>query len=358
MVPTRSSASSSPRHWGSRGQRASGRSAIELQQLRYFVAVAEARSISGAGTALDVTQSTISQSVHALEKELGTVLFHRTGRGMTLTSAGHGLLGPARRILREVRQSEAAVSADPRRGAPRLDIAVLPPALNGPLAEVLAAFLRSDPATVVHVHELGSEQEAVEVLASGTAEVVATRLPLDVGRAGDRLATLPLGTYDVYVAHPPGPGEEPAAAGREPPIGLTELHDVPLVLMPPRPILSAGMEAMIEETGPHLVRRAVVGQRETRTAWMLEGIAATLLGSRRAAEAARSGARPVPLRGVTDLTVGLAWDPRTVSPVARLFVASAYAAAARRPAAPGPPASAAPGDGPARSGGTPADPGI
>lgn len=307
---------------------------------------------------LDVTQSTISQSVHALEKELGAVLFHRTGRGMTLTSAGHGLLGPARRILRETRQAEAAVSADPRRGAPRLDIAALPPALNGPLAEVLAAFLRSNPETVVHVHELGSEQEAVEVLASGTAEIVATRLPLDAGRTGDRLATLPLGTYDVYVVHPPGSGEEPATAGREPPIGLAELHDVPLVLMPPRPVLSAGMAAMVEESGPHLVRRAVVGQRETRTAWMLEGIAATLLGSRRAAEAARCGARLAPLRGATDLTVGLAWDPRTTSPVARLFVAAAYAAATRSPAAHGPPTSTAPDDGPARPGGTPAGPGT
>ncbi|MFB4307379.1 LysR family transcriptional regulator [Actinomadura sp. GTD37] len=328
-----------------------------MQQLRYFVAVAEARSISGAGTALDVTQSTVSQAVHALEKELGAVLFHRTGRGMTLTSAGHGLLGPARRILRETRQAEAAVSAEPRRCAPRLDIAVLPPALNGPLSEVLAAFLRSNPETAVRVHELGSEQEAVDVLASGTAEVVATRLPLDAGRAGDRLATLPLGAYDVYVAHPPDSGEGPAA-GHEPPIGVGELHDVPLVLMPPRPTLSVSMEAVIEESGPHLVRRAVVGQEETRTAWMLEGIAATLLGSRRAAEAARRGARLTPLRGVAGLTVGLAWDPRTTSPVARLLVAAAYAAATRSPAAPGPPGSPAPGGGPARPGGTPADPGT
>ncbi|OLT11036.1 hypothetical protein BJF79_24795 [Actinomadura sp. CNU-125] len=303
-----------------------------------------------------MTQSTVSQAVHALEKELGALLFHRTGRGMTLTSAGHGLLGPARRILRETRQAEAAVSAGPRRGAPRLDLAALPPALDGPLADVLAAFLRSNPETVVHVHELGSEQEAAEVLASGTAEVVATRLPLDIGRTGDRLATLPLGTYDVYVARPPVSGGEPDDAVHEPPIGLAELHDVPLVLMPPRPILSAGMAAMIEESGPHLVRRAVVGQQETRTAWMLEGIAATLLGSRRAAEAARQGARPIRLRGGTDLTVGLAWDPRTTSPTARLFVASAYAATTRRPAAPRPPTSAAPGGGPARPGGTPADP--
>ncbi|WP_339156679.1 LysR family transcriptional regulator [Actinomadura luteofluorescens] len=327
-----------------------------MQQLRHFVAVAEARSISGAGTALDVPQSTISQAVHALEKELGAALFHRTGRGMTLTSAGHGLLGPARRILRETRQAEAAVSAEPRRGAPRLDIAALPPALNGPLAEVLAAFLRTNPETAVHVHELGSEQEAADVLASGTAEIVATRLPLDIGRAGDRLATLPLGTYDVYVAHPPGRGPDPAGHG--PPIGVAELRDVPLVLMPPRPLVSAGMAAVIEESGPHLVGRAVVGQQETRTAWMLQGIAATLLGSRRAREAERQGARLAPLRGVTGLTVGLAWDPRTASPVARLFAASAYAAATRSPAAPAPPGSAAPGGGPARPGGTPADPGT
>ncbi len=332
---------------------------MELQQLRYFLAVAEAESISGAGTVLGLNQSTISQSVHSLERELGTPLFHRTARGMTLTSAGHTLLGPTRRILREIRQAEAAVSADPRRRLPRLDLAALAPALNGGFGEILASFLRAHPETVVHVHELGSEQEAAEVLAAGTAEVVATRLPLDIGRAGDQLATLPLGSYDVFVAYPPADrslSDPPIVPVSHRSTTLSDLHDVPLVLMPPRPILSAGMEAMIDENEPHLRRRAVVGQRETRMAWMLEGIAATLLGSRPASSAERQGARLVPLSGASGFTVGLAWDPQTVSPVGRQFVAEASGAAARSAGARWRPGTAAPAGAPVRPGETTAAP--
>jgi DNA-binding transcriptional LysR family regulator len=292
-----------------------------------------------------VTQSTISQNVQSLERELGVTLFQRTARGMTLTSAGHALLGPTRRILRDVRQAEAALSADPRRRTPRLDVAVLSPALNGPLAAVLAGFVAESPGTIVQVHELESEQAAPEVIASGRAEVVATRLPLDVGRGGDGLETMPLGAYNVYVAYPPGhhpaPGSALDGAG-EHTVDIHGIHDVPLVLMPSRPVLSASVQSMFDENRPQLRRRAVVGRRETRTAWMLEGIAATLLGSRPARQAERRGARVVPLDGASDLRIGLAWDPRTVSPVGRRFIAAAAAAAPRsttghEPQEPGPP---------------------
>lgn len=325
--------------------------------MTYFLSVADTQSITGAAVSLGITQSTISQSVQSLERELGTALFHRTGRGMALTSAGHALLGPARRILRETRQAEAAVAADPSRRMPRLDLAALSPALNGGFAEVLAAFLRKHPEAMVHVHELASEQEAVEVIASGTAEVVATRLPLQVGRAGTRLSTLLLGSYDVYVAYPPAGGRPDPDLGTPPKqaVEFPDLHEVPLVLMPPRPTLSSGMEAMLDENAPLLRRRAVVGRRETRTAWMLEGIAATLLGSRPAVLAAERGATLVPLREGKGLTVGLAWDPRTLSPVGRQFVAEA-AAAVRSPAGHEPPETADPVGGPGPDDGAAAAP--
>lgn len=295
--------------------------------------------------------------MHSLERECGTALFYRTNRGMILTSAGHALLGSTRRILRDIRQAEAAVSADPRRRTPRLDLAAVEFALNGPFADVVAAFVRAHQDTVVNVHELGSDRDAIEMLASGEAEVVATRLPLNVGRAGEHVATLPLGSYDVFVAYQPGTGEDAEQLDSARSIDPAQLRDMPLVVTPPGSDLSPTMEAMIDEITPHLRRQAVVGQRETRTAWMLEGIAATLVGARPAALAASLGARLVPLRGAAEFTVGLVWDPRSLSPVGRLFVAEAAAqVVARSPAAPAPPAQDRPAGTPPRSAGTAGDP--
>lgn len=68
------------------------------RQLRYFVKIAEARSLSRAAEDLSCTQSILSRQLSALERDMGQALFSRTGRGVILTDAGTKLLsmvGPA-----------------------------------------------------------------------------------------------------------------------------------------------------------------------------------------------------------------------------------------------------------------------
>ncbi len=78
---------------------------MDTPDLTAFVQVAEARSFSIAATALHLTQSAVSRRIAALERELGTRLFDRVGRSVTLTEAGATLLPRARRILREIDDS-------------------------------------------------------------------------------------------------------------------------------------------------------------------------------------------------------------------------------------------------------------
>src|SRR5665213_3247660 len=73
-----------------------------LSQVRYFVAVAESGSISGAARQLSVSQSAVTEAVKELEGDLGALLLERSGRGVTLTHRGQVFLRHANRILETV----------------------------------------------------------------------------------------------------------------------------------------------------------------------------------------------------------------------------------------------------------------
>lgn len=72
---------------------------LSVNQLRYFVAVAEAGQISGAARELMVSQSAVTTAVQDLERHLREAVFTRGSRGVTLTRTGAALLPKARDIL-------------------------------------------------------------------------------------------------------------------------------------------------------------------------------------------------------------------------------------------------------------------
>jgi DNA-binding transcriptional LysR family regulator len=75
---------------------------MELRHLRYFITVAELRSVRAASEQLHVTQPAISRQIQDLEEATGAALFNRTSRGLTLTPAGDAYLSEAREILARV----------------------------------------------------------------------------------------------------------------------------------------------------------------------------------------------------------------------------------------------------------------
>ena len=75
---------------------------MDLKQLRYFVAVAEAGHITRAAHALGMQQPPLSQQMKALEASVGAQLLRRHPRGVSVTDSGKRLLDDARRILADV----------------------------------------------------------------------------------------------------------------------------------------------------------------------------------------------------------------------------------------------------------------
>ena len=82
---------------------------MNLKQLEVFVAVAETKSFSRGAETACITQSTVSQTIFALEEEFGVKLFDRTGKGALLTEGGKVLLERARRLLHHAREIPAAM---------------------------------------------------------------------------------------------------------------------------------------------------------------------------------------------------------------------------------------------------------
>lgn len=75
---------------------------MTLQQLRYVTMVAETGTITEAANRLYISQPSLTNAIHELEKEMNIVIFNRTNKGISLSREGEDFLGYARQILEQV----------------------------------------------------------------------------------------------------------------------------------------------------------------------------------------------------------------------------------------------------------------
>lgn len=83
---------------------------MDLVQLRYFVAIANAGSMTGAARGLGVTQPSVTMALQKLEEELGTTLFLRARQGAILTRTGEELLHHAKEVFALLAQAEQRIA--------------------------------------------------------------------------------------------------------------------------------------------------------------------------------------------------------------------------------------------------------
>jgi DNA-binding transcriptional LysR family regulator len=146
--------------------------AVELHQLAYFLAVAEERSFTRGAARVHVVQSAVSASISRLERELGSALFDRSGRQISLTDAGEALLPEARATLAAAQGARDAV--DRVRGGLRGTVTVGSMLSTGPidLSLVLGHFHAEHPAVAVRLRQLPrGSSDHVEALRDGTLDL-------------------------------------------------------------------------------------------------------------------------------------------------------------------------------------------
>jgi LysR family transcriptional regulator, transcription activator of glutamate synthase operon len=140
------------------------------RQIRYFVKIAELKSLSKAADSLDLTQSGLSRQLAALEAYIGKPLFSRTGRGVEPTGAGKFLLNAAKSAyvmiddaIETVREKEGVTQGNVR-------LATVHTLSYYFTADVVSAFVGARPH--VNLSLMGrSSPEVVELVETGKADI-------------------------------------------------------------------------------------------------------------------------------------------------------------------------------------------
>jgi DNA-binding transcriptional LysR family regulator len=146
---------------------------MELRQLRYFVAVAEAGNFSRAAERLYVSQPPLSMQIKSLEEELGIRLFARTNRGVTLTAAGAVFFEETRTLLAKLEHAKGKALQAERGEVGLLSIGFVSIADYSILPLTLKSFRAGFPRVEVQLHELTTDAQIRELRAA--------RLDLGVG---------------------------------------------------------------------------------------------------------------------------------------------------------------------------------
>jgi len=143
---------------------------IDVRRLRVLKAVVDSGSVSGAAAYLNYTPSAVSQHVTALERETGTVLLERAGRGVRPTDAALLLCEHAARVLASLQQAEEALAALRAGRAGRVRVGAFPTAGSSLVPQALAAFQRHLPEVALDLMVVEPD-EAITNLHAGTIDV-------------------------------------------------------------------------------------------------------------------------------------------------------------------------------------------
>lgn len=262
---------------------------MELQQLRYVVAVAEEGSFTRAAARCFVVQSALSHQVKSLETELGVRLFARTSRRVELTAAGVAFLPAARASLDAAERAAVDAAAADGLVRGRLRVGVIPTVTAVDVPAALRTFRHRHPEVGVSLRGGGSD-ELEEAVAGDDLDVALLGLPQGreprrvawrrlatdrlvavvgsghrlAGRSRVRLRDLAEDTFADFPAGTPGREQSDpafAAAGLDRDVAFEAMatglmldlvrHDLAITLLPSRyPLSGDGLVALRVSDGP------------------------------------------------------------------------------------------------------------
>ena len=269
---------------------------MELRQLRYFVAVAQARNVSRAAEELHIAQPPLSRQIQNLEAELGVQLLDRRTRPLQLTEAGRFFYEQALQILGRLAQLKAQTREIGVTGRTRFVIGCVASSLYGGTPDLIRRMRGKWPYLEIEILEMMSSEQ-ITALKEG-------RIDLGFGRVrltDPAIERVRLREEALVLAIP---AEHPLASVSDP-VKWSVLSQETLILYPsqPRPSFADEVLSLLADA-----RVSPTATREVRELQTAMGLVASGLG---VAVVPASAHR---LRS-SDVVFRPIQDPKAVSPI-------------------------------------------
>jgi LysR family transcriptional regulator, nitrogen assimilation regulatory protein len=171
---------------------------MNVQQLRYLVAVSDLGSVSAAARSLHVTQPAISRAIRSFEGEHGVTIFRLSGRRLVPTEAGTSVVDAARRALAAI----DAVGNEARAvgGQAEMELVIATTPTNGQLlTSALSELGREETNLEIKVQRAGEHGEVLQMVQDRHAEIGFRELHPGVDL---ELVTKPLAEMEVVLVSP------------------------------------------------------------------------------------------------------------------------------------------------------------
>lgn len=193
---------------------------MELRQILYFVAIAEAEHFGRAALRLRIAQPALSRQMKLLEAEMGVALFERLPRGVRLTVAGRTFLNETRGLQSQLaRAADAArAAAAGQQGSLRLGF-IEAAAWHGLVPDALRVFRLRFPAIELSLASMPTEGQ-LAAIRQGALDGALVYNPAPA----DDLVAVPLARHPVVLAVP---AKSPLAAQAR--VSLSDLAGYPLI---------------------------------------------------------------------------------------------------------------------------------
>jgi DNA-binding transcriptional LysR family regulator len=278
---------------------------VDLKQLRYFIAIVDAGSVTEASHRLHVVQPAVSQRLAALEAELGVPLLLRTKMGMTTTPAGDELYVRARQIIQHVAAAEVAAREKGGQIGGRVGIGLLR-SVASIVAAPLFRELRAQYPEIIPELVVGYSADLVEDVNACRIDLALRDLRPGVEEPGARVvfkeSICLLGaprTLDLLPAS----------------LGLSDLQKVPLLVSPTSPIHER-LRTLAQEAG---VPFQIIGSLESSGATVelcAQGYAATFMSEAKAKLVVNNSAGQLIMRRLDgfDRAIAIYSNPQVTKP--------------------------------------------
>lgn len=168
---------------------------MEIQQLRYIVALSQTLNFRKASERVHVTQPTLSQQIKKLEEELGKPLFERNARNVRLTPEGEIFIPYAMRILKEMKSGLESVQDESDELAGTVRIGAIPTICPYLIPRLITQLSKHAPNIRLDLFE-ETTSVVLDSLKSSKLDMAVLALPVDVSG----ISTVPIGIEHYYLA--------------------------------------------------------------------------------------------------------------------------------------------------------------